>query len=174
MAKNKVKKKTAVKVKKTARKTKKDKMVGKIEHIFDKIGVVTTTLKSALKVGDIVRIKGHTTDLVQAVGSMQIEHESVQKAKKGDGVGIKVKGIIRDNDVILLADKKTAAAFRQGLLSIPLSGNAIPSAHKQIVTMQRTGAAAAAPAVQNQIFQAQKTTRPISRGNPEQPKFFSF
>ncbi len=96
----------------SARKTAKEKIVGKIEHVYEKINVVTTTLKSPVKVGDIIHIKGHTTDIVQAIDSIQIEHESVQKAKKGAGIGIKVRGTVRDNDAIYFADKKTAAAFR--------------------------------------------------------------
>lgn len=107
--------KSAKKTKKTVKKSAKEKLIGKIDHIFEKIQVVTTTLKAPLKVGDIIHIKGHTTDFIQAVVSMQIEHESVQKAKKGDGVGIKIKDYARDNDIIYMADKKTAAAFRQNI-----------------------------------------------------------
>ncbi|MFA5097334.1 MAG: hypothetical protein WC490_01745 [Candidatus Margulisiibacteriota bacterium] len=93
-----------------AKKPKKEKIAGKIDHYFDKIKVITTTLKAPIKVGDIIHIKGHTTDFVQPVGSIQIEHESVQKAKKGEGVGIKVKEFVRDNDIIYFADKKSADA----------------------------------------------------------------
>lgn len=90
----------------------KEKLVAKVEHIFDKINVITMTLKTPLKAGDIIHIKGHTTDFVQAVESMQIEHKEVLKAKKGDGIGIKVKDTVRDTDKVYLADKKTVAAFK--------------------------------------------------------------
>jgi len=93
--------------KKKVKRAKTEKIIGKIEHIYDKINVVTLTLKNPLKIGDTVHIKGHTTDIVQVVDSIQIEHESVQKAKKGEGVGIKVKGVVRDNDAIYVASKET-------------------------------------------------------------------
>jgi len=51
-------------------------------------------------VGDSIHIKGHTTDFEQQVESMQIENESVQEAKKGDSIGVKVKERVRHNDVI--------------------------------------------------------------------------
>ncbi len=101
-----------------SKKEKKEKVAGKIEHYFDRIKVVTTTLKAPLKVGDIIHIKGHTTDFVQTVSSMQIEHLNVQKAKKGEGVGIRVQGAVRDNDVIYFADKKTAAAQKHQIQPI--------------------------------------------------------
>lgn len=103
-------------VKKTAskkpRKKKTEKLIGKAEHYFDKINVVTTTLKNPLKVGDIIHIKGHTTDFIQAVNSIQIEHLTVQKAKRGDGIGIKVNQHVRDHDIIYLANKKTIELFQ--------------------------------------------------------------
>ena len=100
--------------KSAAKKAKKEKIAGKIDHYFDKIKVITTTLKAPIKVGDIIHIKGHTTDFVQSVDSLQIEHESVQKAKKGDGVGIRVKEFVRDNDIIYFADKKRAESKKAG------------------------------------------------------------
>jgi len=93
--------------KKKAKRAKTEKLIGKIEHLYDKISVVTLTLKNPLKVGDIIHVKGHTTDFVQTVDSIQIEHDSVKKAKKGDGVGIKVKGVVRDNDAIYIASKES-------------------------------------------------------------------
>ena len=43
-----------------------------------------------------VQIKGgEETDFVQTVSSMQIQHEKVEKAKKGDEVGMKVKEKVR-------------------------------------------------------------------------------
>lgn len=153
--------KQSAKAKKPAKKTSKEKLVGRVDHIFEKIQVVTTTLKSPLKVGDIIRIKGHTTDIVQAVDSIQIEHESVQKAKKGDGIGIKVKDFVRDNDAIYLADKKTTAAFRKSAVSNAPSMHPV-AAVPRFVPIQRP----VAPAARN--------IPPTAKDRPEQPKFFSF
>ena len=97
-----------------AKKAKKEKVAGKADHYYDHIKVLTMTLKAPLKVGDLMHIKGHTTDFVQTLESMQIDHETVKKAKKGDGVGIKVSQFVRDNDIVYFADKKsviTRASF---------------------------------------------------------------
>jgi len=73
------------------------KPIGKITHYFSNIGVAVIDLSSALKEGDTIRIVGgEDTDFNQAVGSMQIEHEKIDVAKKGDSVGLKVKEKVRE------------------------------------------------------------------------------
>jgi putative protease len=57
-------------------------------------------LEGTLRVGDTIHIKGHTTDLEQAVDSMQIEHDQVEEAKAGDAIGIKVGDRCRGGDVV--------------------------------------------------------------------------
>ena len=79
------------------------KPIGRISHFFDKIGVAVIELSGKLKVGDKIRIAGGTTDFKQPVKSMQVEHEKVESAKKGDAVGIKVKEKVRQNDKVFLA-----------------------------------------------------------------------
>ena len=68
------------------------KLIGKITHYFSNIGVAVIDLLSSLNEGDTIRISGgENTDFSQTVGSMQIEHEEVKSAKKGDSVGLKVQ-----------------------------------------------------------------------------------
>ena len=75
--------------------------VGKISDYFKKIGVAAIEItKGSLSVGDTIHIKGHTTDFTQTVDSMQIEHLSVPTAKAGDSIGIKVKDVVRDGDIV--------------------------------------------------------------------------
>jgi translation initiation factor IF-2 len=75
--------------------------IGKVTDYFRKIGVAAIDItQGTLSVGDTIRIKGHTTDFAQVVESMQIEHESVQTAKAGDSIGIKVKDHVRDHDQV--------------------------------------------------------------------------
>jgi len=76
------------------------KEVGRITHYFDKIGVAVVELNGNLKVGDKIKIKGATTDFEQEVESMQVEHESVKEAKKGQAIGLKVNEKVRINDRI--------------------------------------------------------------------------
>jgi translation elongation factor EF-1alpha len=61
--------------------------IGKIAHYFNKIGVA-------------IHIKGHTSDWTQTVGSLQIEHDSVEKAGTGDSVGLKVDGHAHLHDAV--------------------------------------------------------------------------
>ncbi|MBU1045632.1 hypothetical protein KJ616_00735 [Patescibacteria group bacterium] len=72
------------------------KLIGKIIHFFDKIQVAVIELLGPLKVGDEIRIVGGETDFEQAVESMQIDHQEIDKAKKGDEVGLKVSEKVRD------------------------------------------------------------------------------
>lgn len=75
-------------------------LLGKVEDYFAHINVIALTLKGPLSTGDTIRVKGHTTDLIQKVDSMQMEHLSVSAAKSGDGVGIKISGRCRRGDKV--------------------------------------------------------------------------
>ena len=72
------------------------KLIGKITHYFNKIGVAVVDLSDTLKVGDTIRIMGGNTDFNQVVESMEVEHQKVQEAKKGDSVGMKVNEKVRE------------------------------------------------------------------------------
>jgi translation elongation factor EF-1alpha len=74
--------------------------VGEISHYFTKIGVAVVELTSPLKVGDRIAVKGMTTSFEQNVGSMQVEHESIEVAKMGDSVGMKVVDRVRKGDIV--------------------------------------------------------------------------
>ncbi len=76
------------------------KLVGKVTHYFTNIGVAVVELEDALKVGDEISIEGATTNFTQKVESMQIEHENVEEAKKGDSVGMKVIDRVREGDQV--------------------------------------------------------------------------
>ena len=77
-----------------------DVRVGKITHYYDKIGVAVVELEGTLKEGDEIRISGHGNEFTQKAESMQIEHEQVKKAKKGDAVGLKVEQPVKDGDEV--------------------------------------------------------------------------
>lgn len=81
----------------------KQKPIGEITHFYDKLGVGIIKLKTSLKVGDEINIKGHTTDISQKIDSMQLDHKEVSSAKKGDEVGVKVSGKVREGDEVYLA-----------------------------------------------------------------------
>jgi translation elongation factor EF-1alpha len=77
-----------------------EERIGTVNDYFAKIGVAGIDLEAPLRVGDTIHIKGHTTDLQQAVDSMQVEHDQVQEAKAGDAIGIKVRERCRGGDVV--------------------------------------------------------------------------
>jgi translation elongation factor EF-Tu-like GTPase len=78
-----------------------EKKVGEIIKYFGKIGVAAIRLsEGSLKVGDTIHIVGHTTDITQAIDSMQIENKNVQEAGPGADIGIKVKDKVREHDVV--------------------------------------------------------------------------
>ena len=75
--------------------------VGKITHYFPKIGVAVVEITNgSIKIGDELRIKGHSTDFLQKVISMQVEHEEVQIAEPGISIGMKVSEPVRANDLV--------------------------------------------------------------------------
>ncbi|MBI4051564.1 MAG: translation elongation factor-like protein [Elusimicrobia bacterium] len=75
-------------------------LLGHVEDYFAKIGVVALTLQAPVAVGDMIRIKGHTTDITQKVESMQMDHQPVQTASAKDSVGIKVADRTRKGDAV--------------------------------------------------------------------------
>ncbi len=77
-----------------------EKLIGKITHYFGNINVGILELSDQLEVGNKIHFKGATTDFEQTVDSMQIEHQSVQSAKSGDAVGIKVAEKVKENDQV--------------------------------------------------------------------------
>lgn len=77
-----------------------EKQIGKIVHYFGHIDVGIIELTDSLKVGDTIHIKGHSEDFTQTVESIQIEHDSVNEAKAGDSVGIKVTGRVHEQDIV--------------------------------------------------------------------------
>ncbi|MBN2102267.1 MAG: translation elongation factor-like protein [Candidatus Aenigmarchaeota archaeon] len=74
------------------------KLVGKITHFFDKIDVGVVELSANLKQGDMISVEGTTTNFTQTVDSMQVEHERIDEAKKGQSVGMKMLEKVRPGD----------------------------------------------------------------------------
>ena len=77
-----------------------EKMIEKVSDFFARPVVAGIELTAALKVGDKIHIKGHTTDLEMEVGSMQINNAQVNEAKAGDSIGIKVAERVRKGDTV--------------------------------------------------------------------------
>ena len=54
----------------------------------------------SLRVGDVVHIKGHTSDFQQRVDSMEIDRVDVDDAGPGESLGLRVKQHAREHDVV--------------------------------------------------------------------------
>lgn len=70
--------------------------IGKIVHFYPKISVVVVELEDTLKVGDKISIERESGSFEQTVDSIQIEHENVQQAEKGQAIGMKVSERTRE------------------------------------------------------------------------------
>ncbi len=78
-----------------------EKKIGEVIKFFGKIGVAAIRLsEGSLKVGDTIRIVGHTSDFTQPIDSMQMENKEVKEAGPGVDIGIKVKDRVREHDVV--------------------------------------------------------------------------
>ena len=79
----------------------KEQEIGYISKYFGQISVAAIEITAGkLSVGDTVHIKGHTTDMNVEVVSIQVEHDAVDSAKKGDSIGLKVTGKARRKDKV--------------------------------------------------------------------------
>ena len=77
-----------------------EEAIGKVSDFFSRPVVAGIELTAPLKVGDRVHIMGHTTDLELSIQSMQIDNASVEEAKAGDAVGIKVPDRVRRGETV--------------------------------------------------------------------------
>ncbi|OGK24073.1 hypothetical protein A3C25_05165 [Candidatus Roizmanbacteria bacterium RIFCSPHIGHO2_02_FULL_38_11] len=78
----------------------KDKKVGKVTHYYNHLGVGIVKLSGPLVNGDTIRVVGHGREFTQTVGSMQLEHQALEKAKKGQEIGLKVDQKVKECDVV--------------------------------------------------------------------------
>ncbi len=81
----------------------KAKPLGKVIHFYDKIGVAIVELSKAVKVGDSVAFQRGEQEFAQTISSMQVDHAEVEKAKKGDVIGMKVDQVVKEGAVMVAA-----------------------------------------------------------------------
>lgn len=75
-------------------------LIGKVTHYYKSLGVAAIELSDTLEVGNVIHIKGHTTDFEEKVESMEIEHKQVTKATRGQVIGLKVADYVREHDMV--------------------------------------------------------------------------
>jgi hypothetical protein len=74
--------------------------VGKVSDFFAHPSVAGITLTGPVKIGDKIKIKGHTTDFETTIDSLQIHNAPVREAKADDEIGIKVPERVRIGDIV--------------------------------------------------------------------------
>ena len=78
-----------------------EEQVAVIVKFFAKPSVAALEVTNGtIKVGDVLKYQGHTTDFTEEVTSLQIDNQAVEEAKVGDLVGVRVKERVRENDKV--------------------------------------------------------------------------
>jgi len=77
------------------------KRIGVVTHYFGHVSVAIVRLESGtLRVGDMIHIRGHTTDFKQKVESLQVDHAPATQVGPKDDFGLKVVAHAREHDVV--------------------------------------------------------------------------
>ena len=71
--------------------TAEEQRIGVVTHYYSHLSVVAMQLEpdSTLRVGDIIHIRGHTTDFTQKVESLEVNHAPVTEVGPNDDFGLK-------------------------------------------------------------------------------------
>jgi Elongation factor Tu domain 2 len=78
-----------------------EERVGVVTHYFSHLAVATVRLESGrLHLGDVIRIRGHTTDFTQRVESLEVNHAPTTDVGPNDDFGLKVVDHAREHDVV--------------------------------------------------------------------------
>ena len=74
-----------------------DLKIGNVTHYYDKIKVIIIELSGNLSVGDKIKfVRGGEDIFEQNVDSIQIEHNNIDSAGKGDVVGLRVDNEVKE------------------------------------------------------------------------------
>ena len=75
--------------------------IGEVLKFFAKPSVAAIKITGGeLRIGDTIRIMGHTTDLTNAIESMEVNNQKVEKAVMGDFIGVKISDRVRPGDEV--------------------------------------------------------------------------
>ena len=80
------------------------KPIGEVTHFYSNIEVAVVKFNKKVDVGAKVHYKGATTDFTEEIKSMQYDHKPIESVKKGQEVGIKVGGKVREGDQVFEAE----------------------------------------------------------------------
>jgi hypothetical protein len=80
-----------------------ERIIGKVVHYYDRIGVAIIDLKKPLRIGETITLQKGDQTMPQRVTSMQIEHLPVASAQPGDVIGLKVDHEAPEGTLVLPA-----------------------------------------------------------------------
>ena len=80
-----------------------ERKIGTVTHYWNHLHVAGVTITNGeLHTGDRIHIRGRTSDFEQTVGSMEIDHETIDTAKRGDEIGLAVIEHAREHDDVYI------------------------------------------------------------------------
>ena len=79
-----------------------EQRIGVVTHYYSHLSVVAMQLEpgTTLRVGDVIHIRGHTTDFTQKVESLEVNHAAVTEVGPNDDFGLKVVEHAREHDIV--------------------------------------------------------------------------
>ena len=79
-----------------------EQRIGVVTHYYSHLSVVGMQLEpgTTLRVGDVIHIRGHTTDFSQKVESLEVNHAPATEVGPNDDFGLKVVQHAREHDVV--------------------------------------------------------------------------
>lgn len=78
--------------------------IGVVTHYYSHLSVAIVRLESGtLRVGDVIHIRGHTTDFGQRVESLEVDHAPATEVGSNEEFGVKVVAHAREHDVVYKA-----------------------------------------------------------------------
>ena len=81
--------------------TSSEERIGVVTHYYNHVSVATLRLESGtLRIGDIIHIRGHSTDFSQRVETLEVNHAPVTEVGPNDDFGLKVVEHAREHDVV--------------------------------------------------------------------------
>ena len=85
--------------------------VGYVTHYYTRLGVAVVKLQGELDVGDTIHVDGLSTNTIQRVDSMQMNHRPIAVGHPGELIAVKVGDRVREHDTVYkLADESAEGA----------------------------------------------------------------
>ena len=85
-------------------------LAGRVTHCASHSGVAVLDIRLPPRAREYVHLSGHTADFVQPVGTMQMNHRSIESAEPGDDLAMKVTCPVRVGDKVFLVLAEAMAA----------------------------------------------------------------